>query len=116
MTQEYIGTQQVTAWEQEKDGQAGYSVKSADGNIVWMAKEAFEAIFVGLGHITALPPHQQRVLGERAQLAIKLTALKGFTQAPMFKSLPEAEQSRLLIQVDAMGVYHQVLLDRIAAF
>ncbi|ERV52476.1 hypothetical protein Q063_04843, partial [Pseudomonas aeruginosa BL09] len=30
MTQSYIGTKQILAWEQDRDGQPGYAVKYAD--------------------------------------------------------------------------------------
>ncbi len=42
MTHEYIGTKQVTAWEQEKDGKDGYAVKYEDGYISWSPKDVFE--------------------------------------------------------------------------
>lgn len=116
MTQEYIGTKQVTAWEGEKDGQPGYYVKYADGYVSWSPKEVFEAAYIELGNISHLPGHQQRVLGERAQLAVKMAALEGFTKAEGFAKIDPAEQQRLTIQVDAMRIYHDVLMDRIGAF
>jgi hypothetical protein len=45
MTHRYIGTKEITAWEQEKDGQPGYAVKYADGYISWSPKEVFEAAY-----------------------------------------------------------------------
>lgn len=116
MTQEYIGTKHVTAWEAYKDGEPGYSVKYADGYISWSPKEVFEAAYVGLGHIGHLPQRQQCVLGERAELAVKITALEGDIKAPAFEAVPGHEQQRLKIQLDAMRIYHDVLMDRIAAF
>jgi hypothetical protein len=116
MTQEYIGTQQATAWECSQDGQPGYVVKSADGTSRWWDKATFEATFISLGHISNLPPDQQAVLGERAALAVKLTALDGFIKSPAFQSIPAHEQQRRKIQLDAMNIYHDVLMDRIAAF
>lgn len=116
MTQEYIGTQQATAWEGPQDGQPGYYVKSADGTSRWWDKAPFESTFISLGHISHLPAHQQSVLGERAALAVKITALEGVTKAPEFEAVPGHEQQRLKIQLDAMNIYHDVLMDRIAAF
>lgn len=115
MTQEYFGSWQITAWEGSKDGQAGYHVKTDDG-VQWAPKESFEGNHISLGNISHLPPHQQRVLGERAALAVKLSALTGFLKSPMFQAVPAHEQQRLKIQVDAMNIYHDVLMDRIAAF
>lgn len=45
MTHKYIGTKEVLAWEQEKDGKAGYAVKYADGYISWSPKETFDAAY-----------------------------------------------------------------------
>lgn len=42
MTHRYIGTKEVTAWPQERDGKPGYAVKYADGYISWSPQEAFE--------------------------------------------------------------------------
>lgn len=41
MTHLYIGTKEVTAWPQEKDGKPGYAVKYADGYISWSPEQAF---------------------------------------------------------------------------
>lgn len=45
MTHRYIGTKEITAWEQEKDGQPGYAVKYADGYISWSPRDVFEAAY-----------------------------------------------------------------------
>lgn len=45
MTQDYYGTKRITAWEQEKDGKAGYAVKYTDGYISWSPKEVFEEAY-----------------------------------------------------------------------
>ena len=45
MTHSYIGTKEITAWEQEKDGQPGYAVKYADGYISWSPKAVFEEAY-----------------------------------------------------------------------
>lgn len=49
MTQSYIGTKQVTAWVEEKDGKSGYAVKYADGYISWSPKDVFEAAYLPMG-------------------------------------------------------------------
>lgn len=45
MTHRYIGTKEITAWEQEKDGQPGYAVKYADGYTSWSPRDIFEAAY-----------------------------------------------------------------------
>lgn len=116
MTHEYIGTKQVTAWPQEKEGQSGYAVKYADGYISWSPKGVFEAAYIDIGHVSHMPPHQQRVIGEKAQLDDKLTKLTAFLQGETFKALPEDEQDRLLRQSIAMRDYAAALDERISAF
>ena len=41
MTHRYIGTKEVLAWDQAKDGAAGFAVKYADGYISWSPEAAF---------------------------------------------------------------------------
>ena len=50
MTQRYIGTKQVQAWEQDKDGKPGYAVKYPDGYTSWSPKDTFEAAYLPQGH------------------------------------------------------------------
>lgn len=45
MTQQYIGTKVITAWEDSKDGNSGYGVKYEDGYISWSPKAMFEAAY-----------------------------------------------------------------------
>ena len=45
MTKSYIGTKEIQAWEQEKDGKPGYAVKYPDGYISWSPKDVFEAAY-----------------------------------------------------------------------
>jgi hypothetical protein len=116
MTHEYIGTKQVTAWAQEKDGKEGYAVKYADGYTSWSPKEVFEASYIDIGHVSHLPTHQQRVIGEKAVLDDRLTKLRQFFGAPMFAGLSNDEQDRLQRQAVAMTVYSELLAARIAAF
>ena len=49
MTKYYIGVKQVQAWEAEKDGQPGYTVKYADGYLSWSPKDVFEAAYLVQG-------------------------------------------------------------------
>ena len=64
-----------------------------------------------------MPPHQQRVLDERAELAEKHGKLGIFIEnSPTFALLPVAEKRRLFRQQTYMGLYLDVLQERIEAF
>lgn len=65
---------------------------------------------------SALQPHQQRVVDEKAELDEKRTKLRNFTDTGMFSALTADEQRRMLNQLDAMNVYSDILGKRIAAF
>lgn len=116
MTHEYVGAKQVTAWPQEKDGKPGYAVKCADGYISWSPKDVFEATYIDIGHVQHLPPHQQRVIGEKAQLDDKIGKLAAFFSSDRYQGLDATEQERLTVQLGAMREYAGVLAERIAAF
>lgn len=49
MTQFYIGSKQVLAWPQEKEGKDGYAVQYSDGYISWSPKETFESAYLPMG-------------------------------------------------------------------
>lgn len=116
MTQSYIGTKQILAWGQEKDGQPGYAVKYADGYVSWSPKDVFEAAYIPIGHVDHLPAHQQRVIGEKAQLEERVSKLADFLDGDVFRSLDAAEQERLTVQLGAMREYAQILGERVSAF
>ncbi|THJ36151.1 DUF2829 domain-containing protein [Lampropedia aestuarii] len=63
-----------------------------------------------------VPAHQQRVLDEKRELDERREKLAAFYSTPIFNSLPESEQSRLLSQGVAMRTYSEILGDRIANF
>ena len=94
----------------------GYAVKYADGYTSWSPKEVFEAAYLPLGQIGHLPPHQQRVVGEKAQLDAKLRALDTFFLSTRWADVDSAEKLLLLTQADLMEDYSKVLGARIAAF
>lgn len=50
MTQHYIGSKQIVAWEEDRDGKPGYAVKYPDGYISWSPRETFEAAYLPQGH------------------------------------------------------------------
>ena len=70
----------------------------------------------GVGPLPELPPHQQRVVEEKAALSEKLEKLLAFFQSPIFAGLSEAERARLRNQARFMDGYAAVLEERIAAF
>ena len=60
--------------------------------------------------------YQQRVVDEKIELDEKRQKLTAFYSTPMFHSLPESEQSRLLRQGVAMRTYSEILGERIEEF
>lgn len=58
MTQHYIGSKQILAWEQDKDGQPGYSVKYPDGYTSWSPKGVFESAYLAQGHDPSRIPEE----------------------------------------------------------
>lgn len=65
---------------------------------------------------TNIPPYQQRVLDERAQLAERLDKLEKFTQGPLYENLNDIDKNLLIKQGMAMSNYLQVLDQRIERF
>jgi len=116
MTQSYIGTKQIQAWEQEKDGQPGYAVKYPDGYISWSPKDVFEQTYLPIGNIDHLAPHQQRVVGEHAELKSKVDKLIAFMNGKGFAKLSEADQKLLRVQLVYMAAYVAVLEVRMECF
>ncbi len=116
MTQEYIGTKIVTAWEAPKDDKPGYNVKYADGYISWSPKDVFEAAYLPLGHISQLPPHQQRVIGEHAEVNDRAKKLAAFLATDTYAGLPYAERMLLQEQLFYMEKYEDVLFRRVSHF
>lgn len=116
MTQHYIGTKQIVAWPQEKDGKAGYAVKYEDGYTSWSPADVFEAAYLPMGHIGHLAPHQQRVVGDQVQIDDRIKQLCAFTGTSAFASLPEEERVRLDAQIDRMVAYSASVRDLIAYF
>lgn len=63
-----------------------------------------------------MQPHQQRVVDEKRELDEKIDKLIGFLETEIFKTLPVDEQERLNRQAIIMGMYTEVLRERIEAF
>ena len=114
MTQEYIGTKQITGWPFEKDGEQGYKVQYEDGYTSWSPKDVFEKAYIGIGHVKHLPPHVQRMIGEKAQNDDRLAKLRAFIESPAFRDLSVKSQEMLTTQAGAMGELSEILAERIA--
>lgn len=114
MTQEYIGTKQVTAWPQLKDAIEGFAVKYEDGYTSWSPKDVFEKAYIGIGQVKQHPPHVQRMIGEKAQNDDRLTKLSAFIKTPGFRDLSAKSQELLTAQAGAMGELSEILAERIA--
>lgn len=87
MTQNYIGTKQIVAWEQDKDGEPGYAVKYPDGYVSWSPKATFESAYLAQGHDATRVPeqmvddfivgHESARMGNHTVVLVKLR--NGFT-------------------------------------
>lgn len=64
----------------------------------------------------SIPPHQQRVLEERTELAARRGKLLDFFTGNVFGTLPEVDQKLLQDQFNAMTAYLEILEKRIARF
>ena len=87
MTKFYIGTKQVLAWPQEKNGARGYAVKYPDGYVSWSPADVFEAAYLLQGddptRVTAemvdafILGHEGTRMGNHSVVLVKLR--NGFT-------------------------------------
>ena len=66
--------------------------------------------------MSALQPHQQRVVDEKRDLDEKIEKLNAFFRTSTFHGLDGAEQGRLSRQAGIMMQYSSMLAERIAAF
>ena len=114
MTQHYACKKIVMAWQQEKDGQPGYTVKYEDGYTSWSPAGAFESGYTAIGHVGHLPPFHQRLWAEKELLDEKYSALHDFTFTEKFAALGSVAQLLLLNQMEAMCSYSRILGLRLA--
>ncbi len=63
-----------------------------------------------------LHPHQQRVVDEKKELDDKREKLLTFINGSVFRNLNQAEKDRLITQYGVMGIYSEILHQRIRAF
>ena len=101
----------------------GYKVVYEDGYTSWSPKDVFERAYREIKLLedvtidVPLLPHQQRVYNECTELDTKIKALDAFIlDNPIYKTLPQEEQLRLINQVRAMQYYFGILVERINNF
>ena len=102
-----------------KMGRDDMLITGVKGEIYPCKRDIFEATYeaesVDVG--ADLPPHQQRVLAEKAELDERLSKLDAFIlDNPLYLQLPGDEQKRLSAQSEAMASYSSILGERIASF
>ena len=83
------------------------------GRIHWLSYPEFLADHVDLGDISEKPDYQQRMIGELAQLNIKLAALQKYTKSDLFLKLPFIDRDLLQEQCRLMARYADVLTERL---
>lgn len=114
MTQQYVGTKIVTAWEATgQNGAPGYSVKYADGYTSWSPKDVFESTYLALGHIDHLASHEQRLVAEYTELATKLRKLFAFLNSDKSQELDNLQRDLLVLQSAYMSHYADILVTRL---
>lgn len=87
--------------------------KDHKGRIHWLSSPEFLADHVDLGDISIYPEYQQRMVGELAQLNIKLGALQRYTKTDQFLKLAFIDRDLLQEQCRLMARYSDVLAERL---
>ena len=93
--------------------------KSAGMRKLLEAKDCFVRCALDMPEPAAstVPPHQQRVIDEKAARDGEIDRLAAFVVSnPVFATLPQDEQARLRRQLDVMRELSVILGERIAAF
>jgi hypothetical protein len=62
------------------------------------------------------PEHLDRVIAEKAALDEKRDALLRFMSTTTFRELDQGEQDRMRSQYGVMGLYSEILLQRLSAW
>ena len=63
-----------------------------------------------------MQPHQLRVVQEKRELDEKREKLLQFFNTPTFRKLPQSEKTLLRLQHSIMGIYSDILNQRILGF
>lgn len=99
----------------------GYKVVYEDGYTSWSPKDVFEKAYKQIKVLTPHPSftegYKQRVVEEAVELQDKIDKLEIFIKDnPIYHSLIDEEQLRLVQQFRAMQYYLTVLVERINNF
>ena len=97
-------------WELPKDENgedAGYLLTNEDGSICWKTKEEVEK------YSMVCESFYDRLLIEQKELNTRMMGLDKFVTTENFKELPKESQHDLLIQLNAMKNYSEILGVRI---
>lgn len=105
MTQHYYGRKIVLAWEEEKDGVAGYAVTYRDGYRSWCPKDKFEEENIALGHKLGMYTYEmQKVLARIAEIDVLLLEI----------ATDESEIGRM--ERECLSLMQGILLKRVEAY
>ena len=96
-----------------EDTQGVSNHKDHKGRIYWLSSMEFLVDHIALGDISKSPAYQQRMLGELAQLNIKLKALQQYTKTDQFLKLAFMDRDLLQEQCRLMARYSDVLAERL---
>lgn len=93
-------------------------IKGVEGELYPCSASVFAATYEAVvpEPTSSLPPHQQRVVVERAELYDKFDKLATFTHGDLFLTINADEQARLNEQLAIMKNYLNILDARIKAF
>ena len=99
------------------------AIKNVDGTVSTWVPSVNDCLATDWGIIgdtvpeSGIPPHQQRVIDEKAARDGEISRLAAFIDSnPAFPQLPADEQARLRRQLDVMRELSVILGERIAAF
>ncbi len=99
------------------------AIKNVDGTVSTWVPSVNDCLATDWGIIgdtvpeSSIPPHQQRVIDEKAARDGEISRLAAFIDSnPVFPQLPADEQARLRRQLDVMRELSVILGERIAAF
>lgn len=105
----------------EDPTRAGFFLKYPDGYVSWSPREIFNAAYRLVsaeerGLVVGVKSNEtfyDRLLAESQQLEERFEKLSGYLETDAFRALPDADQSDLKAQYEAMGEYRDILGRRI---
>lgn len=102
MSLNYVTTQIITAWPQEKDGVIGYGILNAYGVQGWADAESFDRTCVPIGYVATLPPFAQQMIAEFEQTVDWADKLEAFMGGEAYAAMPEPDRELLKEQYDIL--------------